>query len=182
MPDRSRTHGRGPGHLRPGIHDASPCHYWLMRRDLQQSIPAVCWPDSMHRVAFESENAAAVHHLFMLGTKLGGGHVADFDTWLSNFQSDPEFDPALCLVVQDPLGVVAVAQCWTSAFVRNLVVHPRAQRRGLGLALLNQVFETFAARHEGQVDLKVMESNLAARQLYERAGMHYVQRCELNPR
>jgi GNAT superfamily N-acetyltransferase len=182
MLDRSRTHGRGPGHLRPGTHDASASHYWLMRRDLQQPIPAVNWPANMRLVAFTTDNAADVHNLFMLGTELGGGHVAEFNTWLQGFQTDPEFDPALCLVVEDPLGVVAVAQCWTSAFIRNLVVHPRAQRQGLGLALLNQVFETFAERHEGRVDLKVMESNLAARQLYERAGMHYVQRRELDPR
>lgn len=182
MLDRSRTHGRGPGHLRPGLHDASASHYWLMRRDLKRPIPAVHWPDAMQSVAFNDRNAAAVHQLFILGTALGGGHVAEFDTWLAGFKTDPEFDPALCLVVEDSLGVVAVAQCWTSAFIRNLVVHPRAQRRGLGLALLYQVFETFAERREGQVDLKVMESNLAARQLYERAGMHYVQRRELDPR
>jgi ribosomal protein S18 acetylase RimI-like enzyme len=153
-----------------------------MRRDLRQPIPAAVWPDSTQLLAFNAENAAAIHPLFTLGAELGGGHVGDFNTWLQGFQTDPEFDPALCLVVEDPLGVVAVAQCWTSAFIRNLVVHPRAQRRGLGLALLNQVFKTFAQRQEGQVDLKVMESNLAARQLYERAGMHYVQRCELDPR
>jgi ribosomal protein S18 acetylase RimI-like enzyme len=80
------------------------------------------------------------------------------------------------------LGVVAVAQCWTSAFIRNLVVHPRAQRRGLGIALLDRAFEAFADRREGHVDLKVMESNRTARHLYERAGMDYVQRCELEPR
>jgi ribosomal protein S18 acetylase RimI-like enzyme len=89
---------------------------------------------------------------------------------------------ALCLILEDAQGVVAVAQCWTSAFIRNLVVHPRAHRRGLGLALLNRVFFTYRERGEGHVDLKVMESNLRARRLYERAGMQYIQRHELDPR
>jgi ribosomal protein S18 acetylase RimI-like enzyme len=153
-----------------------------MRRDLALPRRPVSWPETLHEVPFSAENAAAVHRLFVLGTQHGGGRVADFTTWLRAFESDPEFDRALCLVVEDPLGVVAVAQCWTSAFIRNLVVHPRLQGRGLGSALMARVFEAFAQRNEGHVDLKVMESNLTARRLYERVGMHYVQRCELEPR
>jgi len=153
-----------------------------MRRDLALPRRPVSWPETLHEVPFNAENAAAVHRLLVLGTQHGGGRVADFTTWLRAFESDPEFDRALCLVVEDPLGVVAVAQCWTSAFIRNLVVHPRLQGRGLGSALMARVFEAFAQRNEGHVDLKVMESNLTARRLYERVGMHYVQRCELEPR
>lgn len=182
MLDRSRTYGRSPGNLRPGIDDASARHYWLMRRDLNLPRRPVAWPLSMREVPFCVENAFDVHQLFMLGTRDGGGRVADFTTWLEAFERDPEFDRELCFVVEDPLGVVAVAQGWTSAFIRNLVVHPRAQRRGLGIALLDRAFEAFAERREGHVDLKVMESNRAARQLYERAGMDYVHRCELDPR
>lgn len=182
MLDRSRPYGRSPRDLKPGVHDASPEHYWLMRRDLSQPRRPVIWPGSLQRVDFSSDNAVAVHQLFVLGTPLGGGRVADFEAWLSGFKNDPEFDPGLCFVVKDAIGVVAVAQCWNSAFIRNLVVHPRLQGQGVGLALLNHVFEIFAARHEGHVDLKVMESNLTARRLYERAEMYYVQRCELEPR
>lgn len=182
MLDRSRTYGRSSGDLRPAPHDASTSHYWLMRRDLGQPLRAVAWPQSLRLVAFSAENAGAVHHVLMLGTELGGGRVPEYETWLHGFKNDAEFDRRLCLVVEDPLGVVAVAQCWTSSFIRNLVVHPRAQGRGVGLALLRQVFKAFAERHEGYVDLKVMESNLPARRLYERAGMQYVQRCELEPR
>jgi len=182
MLDRSRPHSRSSGNLRPGPTDASTGHYWLMRRDLALPRRPVSWPETLHEVPFSAENAAAVHSLFVLGTQHGGGRVADFTTWLRAFESDPEFDRALCLVVEDPLGVVAVAQCWTSAFIRNLVVHPRLQGRGLGSALMARVFEAFAQRNEGHVDLKVMESNLTARRLYERVGMHYVQRCELEPR
>ncbi|WP_296262223.1 MULTISPECIES: GNAT family N-acetyltransferase [unclassified Pseudomonas] len=153
-----------------------------MRRDLTQPLRAGTWPQSLRTVPVSAENASAVHQLLMLGTELGGGRVPAFETWLSGFENDPEFDPRLCFVVHDPFGVAAVAQCWTSSFIRNLVVHPRAQGRGVALAVLRRVFEAFAERHERQVDLKVMESNLTARRVYERAGMQYVERCELEPR
>lgn len=182
MLDRSRAHSRGAGDLRPAPGDASTGHYWLMRRDLGQPPHEVIWPAGVRLTDFSRQNAAAVHRLFMLGTELGGGRVADFKTWLDAFESDPEFNPQLCFVAEDPLGVVAVAQCWTSSFIRNLVVHPRMQGRGVGRALLDHVFQAFAERREGHVDLKVMESNLTARRLYERAEMYYVQRCELDPR
>ena len=182
MLDRSRPHSRSPRDLRPCPTDASTRHYWLMRRDLALPQRPVSWPETLHQVPLSADNAAAVHRLLALGTQHGGGRVAEFTTWLNGFDSDPECDRALCLVVEDPLGVVAVAQCWTSAFIRNLVVHPRVQGRGVGSALLARVFETFAQRGEGHVDLKVMESNLTARRLYERVGMQYVQRRELESR
>ena len=181
MLDRSRTHGRSPRDLIPGDNDASASHYWLMRRDLPPLLHEANWPASMGLVDFSPEKASAVHELLMIGADLGGGRVPDFQTWRQGFENDPEFDPRLCFVVEDALGVVAVAQCWTSSFIRNLVVAPRAQRCGVGLALLSHVFDAFAERREGHVDLKVMESNLRARRLYERAGMRYVQRCELEP-
>ncbi|SER56549.1 Acetyltransferase (GNAT) family protein [Pseudomonas sp. NFACC02] len=182
MLDRSRPHRPGPRDLRPGPTDASTEHYWLMRRDLTLPRRPVTWPETLREVPFSAENAAAVHRLFALGTQYGGGRVPDFTTWLNAFESDPEFDRSLCFVVEDPLGVAAVAQCWTSAFIRNLVVHPRLQGRGVGSALLARAFDAFAQRDERYVDLKVMESNLSARRLYERVGMRYVQRCELEPR
>jgi ribosomal protein S18 acetylase RimI-like enzyme len=61
----------------------------------------------------------------------------------------------------------AYAQCWTSAYIKNLVVHPRAQRLGLGRALLLNAFKVFQQRREGFVDLKVLEDNLRAQRLYE---------------
>ncbi|UZJ59672.1 GNAT family N-acetyltransferase [Pseudomonas sp. KU26590] len=153
-----------------------------MRRDLGPALDDPDWPAAVRPVVFTVQNAPAVHQLLMLGREHGGGRVADYATWLGAFETDPEFDQALCLVLEDAQGVVAVAQCWTSAFIRNLVVHPRALRQGLGLALLNQAFAAFRQRGEGHVDLKVMESNLGARRLYERAGMQYIQRHELEPR
>ena len=182
MLDRSRTYGRSPGDLKPRRDDASADHYWLMRRTLRSVEHAIHWPPPLRLSALTPENALRVHQLLRLGTRLGGGRVTDFSDWLLGFETDPEFDPLLCFVVESPKGVIAVAQCWTSAFIRNLVVHPDVQRQGVGLMLLAGIFQTYGERGEGHVDLKVMESNLAARALYERAGMHYLKRGELKAR
>jgi ribosomal protein S18 acetylase RimI-like enzyme len=67
-------------------------------------------------------------------------------------------------------------QCWTTAFVKDIAVHPRARRCGVGRALMLTAFEAFRARGATHVDLKVREDNLAARQLYDRLEMSLVER------
>lgn len=182
MLDRSRAHGASARDLKPAPDDASTAHYWLMRRPLGQPLDVPELPGTLRRSDLSAANAQAVHQLLVLGQAQGGGRVLDFSRWLDAFDHDPECDRQLCFVLEDALGIVAVAHCWTSAFIRNLVVHPRARQRGIGHSLLGVVFAAFAQRREGHVDLKVMESNLAARRLYERAGMQYVQRRELEAR
>ena len=176
MLDRSRAHGPSARDLKPAPDDASTAHYWLMRRPLGQPLDVPELPGTLRRSDLCAANAQAVHQLLVLGQAQGGGRVLDFSQWLDAFDLDPECDRQLCFVLEDALGIVAVAHCWTSAFIRNLVVHPRARQRGIGHSLLGVVFAAFAQRREGHVDLKVMESNLAARRLYERVGMQYVQR------
>lgn len=180
MFDRSRAYGRSTGHLKPNPLDASARHYWLMRRELRPAPAPDEWPSSPRVATMTAGNARQTHQLLMLGRQHGGGRVADFNTWLNAFDTDPEFDPQLVFVAEDAEGVIGVAQCWTSAFIRNLAVHPRAQGQGLGRHLLEHAFSAFYQRREHHVDLKVMESNLKARRLYERAGMQYVRRVELD--
>jgi ribosomal protein S18 acetylase RimI-like enzyme len=149
---------------------------WLMRRDLAVNVPAFTWPTGIQLIDYRSEFADAVHHLMELGYRDGGGRVPALELWQQKFETDPEYDPGLCFVALDTEGVVAVCQSWTSAYIRNLVVHPRAQRRGLGRSLLLQTFKVFEQRREGFVDLKVMEDNHRARRLYESVGMYEVRR------
>ena len=181
MFDRSRAYGRSTGDLKPADEDASARHYWLMRRTFSQAPENPVWPDTLRVTTLCADNTFAVHQLLLLGRQHGGGRVSDFDSWLDSFETDPEFDPHLVFAVHDQSGVVAVIQCWTSAFIRNLVVHPRARGKGIGRHLLAHAFRTFYQRREHHVDLKVMENNLTARRLYERAGMEYVWRAELDP-
>ncbi|QXZ15534.1 GNAT family N-acetyltransferase [Pseudomonas sp. AO-1] len=147
-----------------------------MRRDLRQDVPPPHWPEGIELSAYRPELAAAVHQLMQRGYREGGGRVPALEEWQLRFESDAEYDPDLCFIARDNEGVIGVAQCWTSSYIKNLVVHPRAQGRGLGRALLLNAFKVFQQRREGFVDLKVLEDNLRAQRLYESAGMFVVRR------
>ncbi|WP_150784002.1 GNAT family N-acetyltransferase [Pseudomonas fluorescens] len=147
-----------------------------MRRNLAEVVPAITWPQGLVLSAYRPELAHAVHHLMQLGYQEGGGRVPTLDAWQQRFETDPEYDPTLCFIALDAEGIVGVCQCWTSAYIKNLVVHPRAQGQGLGRALLLHAFSVFQQRREGFVDLKVLEGNLRAQRLYESVGMYVVRR------
>jgi ribosomal protein S18 acetylase RimI-like enzyme len=150
--------------------------FQLLRRDLTGSLPAPQWPAGILLDHYRDELAPAIHSVLCLTQDQGGGRVASLEKWQQQFITDAEFDPTLCLVVSNREGVLGVAQCWTSAFIKNLSIHPCAQGQGLGRALLLHAFQVFKQRGEPCVDLKVLESNLRARQLYESAGMRFVLR------
>jgi len=149
---------------------------WLMRRDLAEVVPDIAWPADLQLIEYSPAIGAAVHRLMEIGYLEGGGRVATLDMWQQQLESDPEYDPALCFIARDAEGIVGVCQCWTSAYIKNLVVHPRLQGCGLGRALLLQAFKVFRQRREGFVDLKVLEDNHRARRLYESVGMRAIRR------
>lgn len=151
-------------------------YFQLLRRDLTGSLPAPQWPAGIQLDHYRDDLAPAIHAVLRLTQDQGGGRVPDLETWQHPFTTDAEFDPTLCLVVSNHEGILAVAHCWTSAFIKNLSVHPCAQGQGLGRALLLHSFQVFKRRGEPYLDLKVRESNLRARQLYESAGMRFVLR------
>ena len=148
----------------------------LMRRSLAEAVPAITWPQGIVLTGYRPERAEEVHRLMEQGHSQGGGRVPGLDVWQQRFETDPEYDPTLCFIALDAQGIVGVCQCWTSAYIKSLVVHPRAQGRGLGRALLLNAFTEFQRRREGYVDLKVLEGNLRAQRLYESAGMYVVRR------
>jgi ribosomal protein S18 acetylase RimI-like enzyme len=102
--------------------------------------------------------------------------VAGFEDWLPEMTGDAEFDPALWFLAATELELAAVALCWTSAFVKDLVVHESWRGRGLGEALMHHVFSTFATRGAEHVDLKVQATNAPAIRLYQRVGMQVIER------
>ncbi|TWB65625.1 acetyltransferase (GNAT) family protein [Nitrospirillum amazonense] len=117
-------------------------------------------------------DAPEAHALFTIGYANGGGGVGGLDDWWTDLSTDGEYDPTLLFLVRDSEDrLVGAAQCWTSAFVKDLVVHPLWRRRGIGLALLFHVFASFRERGATAVELKVLRDNPRALGLYGRAGM-----------
>jgi ribosomal protein S18 acetylase RimI-like enzyme len=95
---------------------------------------------------------------------------------LSSLRNDDEFAADLCFIATNERQVtVGVAQCWTSAFIKELVVHPLVRWQGIATALLWRVFCEFQRRGATHVDLKVEMGNPAeALRLYRAVGMREV--------
>jgi len=147
-----------------------------MRRVLDGSpLPAPEWPAGFRLVPFDpAVHPLPAHRLLVQAYAQGGGSVADFDGWWNALRTDEEYDPNLCFVaVSEAEGaVVGFAQCWTSAFVKDIAVSPGLRRQGLGRALLREVFRAFQDRGAGSVDLKVEADNPSgAVRFYQAMGM-----------
>jgi ribosomal protein S18 acetylase RimI-like enzyme len=92
--------------------------------------------------------------------------------------TDEEFDPQLWFLAESQGMPVGAVLCWTSAFVKDVVVHESWRRRGLAEALLLRAFNALATRGATAVELKVEAANHSAVRLYERLGMQVVERLE----
>jgi ribosomal protein S18 acetylase RimI-like enzyme len=149
-----------------------------MRRTLENDPPTPAWPQGIGVRSFRSEDAPAVHALLEHAYRGGGGSVDQFETWLPAVTSDAEFDPELWFLAEAEGGSLAgAALCWTSAFLKDLVVHESRRGRGLGAALVHHVLGEFRRRDAAAVDLKVESDNPSeAQRLYERLGFVVVER------
>ena len=149
-----------------------------MRRFLADPVPEPFWPAGIRIVRFEPErHAQRVHALLVAAYAGGGGYVEPFAIWWPSLRDDAEYDPDLCFIATDETGqVVGVAQCWTSAFVKDLAVAPGLRRQGLGSALLGQTFRAFQDRGAAFLDLKVDADNPSgALRLYRSAGFEEIE-------
>jgi ribosomal protein S18 acetylase RimI-like enzyme len=148
-------------------------HYVRMRRYLSGTVAVPRWPDDAYLRTFSELQAAAAHALLQLTYAHGGGSVASFEEWWQGLSGDEEYDRSLCFPVYDADDrIIGFCQCWTTAFVKDLVVHPEYQRRGVGSALLLHAFQVFADRGAKTVDLKVRDNNFAALRFYESLRMY----------
>jgi len=147
-----------------------------LRRDLAEAVaPPIC-PTGYGVRTFAADDAPNVHRLLEVGYAQGGGHVGAFEEWWTSRRDDNEFSPDLCLLaVSEHQDIVGVAHCWTSAFIKDLVVHPLVRRQGIASALLTRVFWEFRRRGAKHVDLKVQADNpTGAVRLYKELGMREV--------
>src|SRR3954449_5083613 len=159
----------------------TPLELLRMRIDLPAEIQAPVWPDDCSVGAFDDSQAVRLHALLQHGYRRGGGSVEAFDRWLPWLIGDSEFDPQLCFLVASRDDLPAAAICWSSGFVKDLVVRESRRRAGLGENLLRLPFRTFAARGATGVELKVHADNAPAIRLYERVGMRTIERIPDQP-
>lgn len=152
-----------------------------LQRDLGGYLEAPVWPDgvtcrTLNVADRKQADARAVHAVLAGGYWEGGSGAPEYRKWWSGLKRDREFDPLVCFLAVDGEGVVGVAQCWTSGFVKDLAVLPRGRRRGVARALMLTVFAAFRARGSSTVSLKTREENAPARRLYESLGMIVTER------
>lgn len=142
-----------------------------LRRVLDGTFEYPRWPAGFSLRHFSSADASALHGLLELA--FDDDMNGPFEAWWARLSADDEFDPALCFLVHDGQGrLVGAALCWTSAFIKDLAVHPAARRNGIAEALMQHVFATFFARGAAHVDLKTdLVANADAVKLYRRLGM-----------
>lgn len=153
-----------------------------MRRSLADPVPEPAWPIGIRLTSFEPErHAQKVHALLVQAYARGGGYVEPFVIWWPNLRDNSEFDPALCFIAVDADGeAVGVAQCWASAFVKDLAVAPALRRHGLGSALLHHAFQVFRERGSRHIELKVHSGNPSgALRLYRSHGFEEVESYKL---
>ena len=145
-----------------------------MRKLLDEPPGAPSWPCGFGVATFvPKQHAEEVHHLLAAAYKGSGAHIAPFAIWWERLQSDDEYDPALVFLARDADGALAgVAQCWTSAFVKDLAVAEKWRRHGVATALLRHAFNVFRTRGAPWVGLKVELGNpFGAERLYRKLGM-----------
>jgi GNAT superfamily N-acetyltransferase len=92
---------------------------------------------------------------------------------------EDDFKPDVVLVADEDGAVALTKQGDRVWFVDILYVRPQARGRGLGTELLRAAAEH--AGGDGVLELEVLESNEAARRLYERLGFSTVERTLAAP-
>jgi mycothiol synthase len=150
---------------------------WVMQRELDEEIQPPTWPDGLARRTFRVEEAEEVKALLDVAYAEEPDFTnRPFDEWKSFMLGDPSFEPESWFVVEAHDGSLAAAVLnWKEGYVKDLVVHPAYRRRGLGAALLQDVFRHFAARGAERVTLKTDSRNTSqAWRLYERLGMRTI--------
>lgn len=151
-----------------------------MRRELSGPLETPIWPAGVTVRTLgpkpDRKLAQGAHAVLEAGFWQGGGGAPIFRHWWSALRKDFEFDPSLIFLAIERGEVIGMAHCWTSAFVKDLAVHTRARRRGIGRALMFTVFHAFALKSAPHVELRVREENAAAIALYRSIRMQTIAR------
>ena len=159
--------------------------FFRMAIDLAGRIPEPRWPAGIaprryrpgvdDRALEETiQESFADHYAFSLEPH------AD---WVDRRLKHPEFAPEICMLAwegEEVAGALLPFRFEEMGWVRELGVRPRWRGRGVGRALLLDVFARFAAMGLKRVALGVDAANdTGATQLYESVGMSVIQRYDL---
>ena len=115
-------------------------------------LPLVRWPAGVGVRNYTDADGAAVHAL--LDEAYAGwdrDYVArDHDAWLAVMTEHDDFDPSVWFVVERDGELVACALHWKvhqgRGWVKDIVVRESERGNGLGKALLQHAFNTYANR------------------------------------
>lgn len=143
----------------------------LLRRPLDLPLPATHLPDGVAITTLTAADAAAVHALLQLAYANGFGSVpGSMLEWWNALSADSEFDRNLAFLAKSGDEAVGFCLCWTSSFIKDLVVAPLWRNRGIGTALLATALTALKARGAEEVALKVDIYNGTAQRLYRQFG------------
>lgn len=143
-----------------------------LRKHLADAPPEPIWPTGARLLPLAETDPRALHTILVHAYVDGFGSTPPFDAWWPNLIADTEYDSDLVFIAADSSGQpIGLALCWTSGFIKDLAVVPQWRGKGIGDALLAEVFSTFHQRGLPHVDLKVVAANAPAIRLYQRAGM-----------
>jgi mycothiol synthase len=156
-----------------------------MRIDLNGAAPSPVWPDGITVRSFvPGQDEAAVIEVQQAVFRDHWGYVAptveEGLKMLRHWMTDPDFDPALWLLVMAGERLVGISLNATyldedpdMGWVSTLGVLREYRKRGIARALLLHAFGQFQQRGRKRVGLGVDTQNLTgALRLYEGVGMH----------
>ncbi len=150
-------------------------YHYQMRARLTEPQSEPAWPTGIQvRNVIPGEDDRQVHALVETAFERPGRHPSTFESWREGMFRADLFDPALWHLALEGGEIVGVSLGFAypgEGWVRQLAVHPRWQKKGLGSALLRQSFHTFQQRGYDRVGLGVDATNTNAFEFYLRLGM-----------
>lgn len=160
-------------------------HSWQMVIDLDEPPPAPHFPEGISlreyrhpqdaERLYKAEDEAFRDHFGYVATPIEQG----FQRWIHNATADGNFDPSLWIMAMDGDQIAGIVrgrpyrdEDRAMGWVSSLAVRRPWRGRGLGLALLQHLFNIFHQRGKSRVGLGVDASNITgATRLYQKAGM-----------
>ena len=138
-------------------------------------LPTPSFPPDVAVRPYEDADARPLHAFVEVAYAQNNERILPFEQWLHFMTEHGDFDPSLWHVAEADAEVVACCLTWAPfeqrGWIKDLAVHPRHRRRGLGEALLHHAHRAYRDRGIERVGLKVDSDNpTAAGRLYERLG------------